>query len=240
MSLTGCVGGILIFFMMRLIARALQLGPFGLTFAFQNSGCVLPILLLVFLFGRSYGFSLTTYALIGLSCVIIGMFFLSRSNELTSNVSIKKWLGMALIIFFIQGFVLFLFQWRCLLFVYPANSHPLIPWNCGVEQDIWFMGGLYLMPALLQAFQFGWSERRWFSRREAALGISGGVLNGGSTFCLINATKFASGTESTILFPLFSVGVIVLCSVWGWKINHEKINWIGLLLCIAGVIVGAF
>jgi drug/metabolite transporter (DMT)-like permease len=101
------------------------------------------------------------------------------------------------------------------------------------------MPGFFIVPALVQSVLFFTSERRWFSSRELALGAIAGVLNGGSTFCLLMAARDSDPSMRAILFPLFAVTVIFLCNLWGKRFYKESINWKGMTLCLAGVFIGS-
>ena len=244
----GMVAGILNLLMMCLVARALKIGPSGLTFAFQNSGSMFPSLLLYILFGRAFGFNFDIPLWIGFLCVGTGLFLSvwkpkGNAKEVLTESKLPSrtllWVVLALAIFAIQGIILSIFQWRSLLLEYPAKCHFLLPWTCSAQEDLWFAPAFFLLPALLQSLFFGFSERRWLSQREFILGTIGGLLNGGSTFCLLLATRYAGSGFRPILFPLFAVGVIFLCNLWGKKFYQEPIEWKGLLLCMSGIFIGS-
>lgn len=242
MGSVGAITGLLNFLMMVLTARCLQIGTSGLTFAFQNSASVFPSLLLYSIFGATYGFTMTFPAFLGFGLIVLGLFLSSRiqKNSSSSNQSFfVQWIILLISIFLIQGMILTLFQWRCLLLTDPLEPHPLIPWKCSLENEAWFMPGFFFIPAILQTLIFTISEKRWVSLREFFLGFTGGILNGGATFFLLLATEQASTNEKMILFPLFAVSVIFLCNLWGMKFYQERVYWPGMALCLAGVLIGA-
>lgn len=240
----GTAAGLLNFAMMLLIARALMLGPSGLTFAFQNSGSILPALFMFFLFGSAFGFTMSLPLIFGFICILVGLFLSARVQKepqpSARKTSIAKWLSLAILVCLIQGIIMTLFQWRSLLLTAVENDHLLIPRTCSIEEDKWFMPGFFFFPAIIQTVLFGLYERRFFTKKEAFLGMTGGVLNGLATFFLLLAAKSAQGFEKAILFPLFAVSVIFLCSLWGKKFYQEKVFWPGLALCGIGVFAGAF
>lgn len=244
MSSIGMFAGSLNLVMMLLVALALQVGPSGLTFAFQNSACIFPTLFLFIIFGSTHGFELTIPSLIGFGLLLSGLFLSARkSSQNNTNAhqanSFNKWIMVAIAIFLIQGVILSIFQWRTLLMCPHASPHLLIPWTCSANEDTWFMPGFFLIPALFQTISFGLSERRWFSNRELLLGTTSGLFNGAGTFCLLGATKFAGPEVRMILFPLFAVTVILLCNLWSKYFYKEPIEWKGMTLCLAGVFIAA-
>ncbi len=236
----GIAAGLLNLLMMLLIARAVQIGPSGLTFAFQNSASMFPALFLFFVFGKSFGFTMHANLIVGFCLLTIGLFLLVRKEKISiKSFPFKNWLVLAIGILLIQGIILSIFQWRTLLLECPAQNHLLIPWNCSIAEDRWFMPGFFLIPAVMLLVSFFFRERRWFSSRELLLGIIAGIFNGGATFCLLLATRVANPNFRPILFPLFACAVIFLCSLWGKKYYREPIEWGGMAICLVGVLIGS-
>ena len=67
-----------------------------------------------------------------------------------------------------------------------------------------------------------------------------GFLNFGTTYYLIMAMGVF---QSTVLFPVQNVGIVVLSALAGFIIFKEKlsvINWIGILLSIIAILLIAF
>lgn len=232
-SIAGALGGV----MMLFTAGALLTGPAGLTFAFQNAGAVLPSFLLFFLFGPPFDFILTPYHLIGIGAVLVGLYLGTRTQnaEVSTRFDFKKWIFYALAIFLLQGFILSIFQWRCLLFN-PLNIvHPLVPWTCPANEDVWFVPGFFIVSFLFLLVLFTCKEKRWITRKEFFYGMIGGLFNGTTTFLLLLGTKQAIGMQKAVLFPFFAVSVILFCNIWGRAIYKEKVNWFAIALCIFGV-----
>lgn len=230
----GGIAGALNVLMMILTARALLTGPPGLTFAFQNAGAIFPSFFLFFLFGPTFDFYLSSYHLIGVLALLIGLYLGARTKN-NAFAPFKKWILYASSTFFIQGIILSIFQWRCLLFSIPSKEHPFIPWSCLPEEDVWFIPGFFIVATLLMSLLFIFKERRFFRATEFFYGMLGGVFNGATTFLLLLATNYAVAAQKAILFPFFAVGVIFFCSVWGKALYQEKVNWFAIALCIFGV-----
>ncbi len=244
MTTAGSVTGILNYIMIVLVAKAVLIGPSGLTFAFQNSGSILPAFALFVLFGASFGFVISVPLLIGFCSILCGLFLSSRKQKDVSDHQPKKsnffqWFSLAIIIFFVQGVILTLFQWKELLYLCEPKAHVLLPWRCINDDQQWFLPGFFFIPSLIQTWVFVVGEKRWFSLKEGIFGTAAGVLNGGAAFFLLFGLEHASGGEKLILFPLFSIMVIFFCDLWGRMIYKEKIHWVGTALCAAGVLIGA-
>ena len=238
MVLAGASAGFLNFLMMGLIARCLQIGPAGLTFAFQSSASVLPSLLLFAFFGAPFGFTLTISVLIGLALIVVGLFVSAGTTEATPASAVasrRRWFFLVMIVFGIQGAILSIFQWKCLLFLQPLNPHPLLPCTCCPKAEVWFLPSFFFVPVVLQMGSFILTERRMISWREGFLGSLAGLLNGGSTYILLMSIRVATPFEKLVVCPLFSISLILLCNFWAKALYREPINWIGTILCLVGV-----
>ena len=75
----GCFTGFLMFLMMILLLKALEIGPAALTFGFQNASAVFPVILLFFIFGPSFNFVITPTLVVGLFLVVGGLFWSAKS-----------------------------------------------------------------------------------------------------------------------------------------------------------------
>lgn len=234
--LVGFSVGLLISLLMFIIGKALQHGPSGLTFSFQNSGAILPPLLLATIFNKPFGFSISFGNLLGMIFVISGLFCATIGQ---SKVSVRKtWVAYALLTFIAQGLILSIFQWRCLLIQEGLPTHVLIPFSCPSSADLWFMPALFFSSWLCQVLCFSCSERRLPYISEITYGSLGGIFNGLSTFFLLKATNVASIEEKAMLFPLFTVIVVLLCNLYGRLFYNETISWKANALAILGIIIG--
>ncbi len=156
------------------------------------------------IFSKPFGFDLTFTHLLGMGLVILGLFLAALgSSKVKPN---RTWLGYALLALLLQGIILSLFQWRCLLIQIGLPSHPFIPFSCPPEADLWFMPSLFLFAAIYQVLYFFCSEKRLPTKIETIGGSIGGIMNGLSTFFLLKATASASLNEKMMLFPPFHRG----------------------------------
>lgn len=262
MFLLGSITGVLLSISMILLPKALKYGPPGLTFAFQNASSIVPAFLLFIIFGAAFDFPMTSAMILGILCVLLGLLwascpgifthlyrkaarFIKRTETPSSPIapleigSIKKWSFYAFSTFFLQGIILSIFHWRTLLIDKPSESHPFIFQQFSLQEGLWFTPGLFATATFLNAKFFAIRDKRWFNLSELLHGAAGGFLNGVTTFLLLWASKIASLREMGIIFPLFAVSVIGFCSIWGQRIYKEKVNWLAIILCVLGVILGA-
>lgn len=229
MGSLGAAVGLLNVFLMRLTSKALTLGPSGLTFAFQNASAIFPGLLLFLIFGPSFGFSCTFLHLIGMTLALCGL-FLGQKGAVAMN-----WLKIALACFSIQVIALTLIQGRCILF--DCKNLPFL--SAGETDDVWFMpcqfGAAFCLQALLLFLEGG-----GFHQKMIGYGSLGGIANGAATALLLLATKKALPLEKALLFPSFSVAVLLLCNLWANRLYQEKFNWKTNLFCASGIFLGLF
>ncbi len=96
---------------------------------------------------------------------------------------------------------------------------------------------MFLTSGLIQLWMFIAGEKRKPKGKEALYGILGGVLNGTGTFFLIVATSASTALENGIIFPMYSVAIIVLSNVWGQKLYQERVNWKACQVSALGLII---
>lgn len=41
-----------------------------------------------------------------------------------------------------------------------------------------------------------------------------------------------------MIFPIFSVTIILFCNLWGQWLYKEKVNWFANACCIGGILIG--
>jgi len=73
MALFGLMGGILLACVMGFLGKALETGPPGLSVALLSCSSVMPILMMVLLFGARFGFYYTLWNALGSILVIVGI-----------------------------------------------------------------------------------------------------------------------------------------------------------------------
>ena len=223
MPLLGAVGGLLFGVMMVCLGKSLECGPPGLTFAALNSSAVMPMLMMVLFFGAPFGYIYSPSNAIGSLLVVIGLFWAARSAR--SSEKKLTWAAYIISAFVLNSFYLMFMQWRALLL--RSNAHD--------ANSQWFMPAIFFTAALIQLF----TQKRGPNRHEVFYGILGGVVKGFGMFFLIWATEVSTPLEHAMLFPIFSVTVIVACNLWGQWLYKEKVNWLANGLCVCGLLIGA-
>ncbi len=233
----GALAGALNIFLMNLTSKALEKGPSGIVFAFQNAGSIFPNPILYLIFGSSFGFLVTPLQIVGLTFVLIGLYMGSKGEPLHGRFS-SGWFKYAVGCFLIQVVILCLFQWRVLLYSSHPYSHLLVPYTFGLMDDVWFMPGLFGTALIIQVFFFI-LEKRKMQKEEILLGSLSGVANGFSTCFLLLATKWASPLQKGLIFPFFTVGIIALSSLISYRYYKEHVDFKAIIICSLGVIVAS-
>lgn len=236
MAAFGLAGGLLLAAVMSFLGKALESGPPGLSVAILNCSSVMPILMLVILFGSQYGFSYTLWNAIGSVLVILGICWAGWDGGQVE--SRKKWLTFVSLAFFAHVAYLVFLNWRALFLNYPDQIGLGLTFEAESVNSQWFMPMVFLSAALIQTVIFFTQEKRMPNKVEALYGLFGSVANGLGAFLLIKGTEIATPLEHAMLFPIFSVTIIIGCNVWGRLLYAEAVNWKANALCIGGILLG--
>lgn len=240
-ALLGGVAGVFFGLLFLALGKALERGPSSLMFACVNSACVMPALLMFFIFGNKYGFNYTLWHALGAFFVIVGLFW---SGLQASKKNVKgKWLPFALGSFVLQVLFLSSLQFRSMHLSETMPTSPLFL-SVSIEEakTEWFLPMLFLGATLVQIISFLFN-RKLFSKIDKGqliFGALGGITNGFSLFTLTLATEYATSKESLFLFPTSAVTIIIVCSAWGQILYKEKVNWYANSLCALGVLVSVY
>lgn len=236
MSLFGIAGGLILALMMASLGRALETGPPGLTFAALNSSTVMPSIVMVLVFGAAFGYHYTLWNGLGSLLVVIGLFWAGWNTSKSQNKI--AWLYFVTAAFFLHVLFLVFLSWKALFINFPGENGLLLSFDMDEAKNQWFMPMIFLAAFLVQAAIYFVNERRWLKRGEVAYGILGGIANGVGTFFMIRATEVATSFEHAMIYPIFSVSIIVLCNLWGQRLYKEKVNWAATAVCLLGILIG--
>lgn len=254
----GGIIGILNVVLMHFTAKALKVGPSGLTFAFQNAGAVFPGVILFLLFGSEFDFACSYYQMVGMSLVILGLFLGARSE--TKSYSKKAsliWLKYAVAIFLARIFSLTCMQGRCVMYKHDKLADLLKPFSLTIEDDGWFLPVQFGVSLVIQTCIFFVNSvklHRKYSQEgdlngsilkfektlksEAYYGLTGGLANFGCAWMLLLATKYALPFERVILFPIFAVSTILFSTIWSNRLYGERLNLLANGVCFCGIFLG--
>ena len=231
----GLLVGISLAGVMTFLGKSLENGPPGLSVAMVNCSSVMPILLLVVLFGARFGFAYTLWNGIGSILVILGICWAGWGGAIGDK---KKWLTFIFLAFFSHVAYLVCLNWRALFINFPQTEGLGFSFTAEVASTQWFMPMVFLSAAVIQTLFFFTQERRFPNRSESFYGMLGSIANGIGAFLMIKSTEMATPIEYAMLFPMFSVTTIIGCNLWGKWLYQEAVNWKANALCIGGILIG--
>lgn len=232
----GLAGGIILAIMMVCLGKSLETGPPGLTFAALNSSTVMPMVLMVFLFGAPFGYVYTLFNGLGSIMVILGLFWAGWAARSTERK--MRWVALVVGAFVMHTLFLIIMQWRALFINFPGENGLFLNFDVADARSQWFMPAVFFAAALVQILVYVCTQKRLPNRYETFYGILGGITNGVGTFFMIWSTEVSSPLEHAMIFPIFSVAVILSCNLWGQWLYKEKVNWLANGLCVLGILVG--
>lgn len=242
MIFLGVLGGLLLGLLQWSIGRSVKNGPSGLSFTCVSAGCVVPPLLMALLFGEAYGHTYTLWNAGGALLVLVGLGWMgyeSVKGEITESFKPRIWIICVISAFSFNALFMAFFQWRALMLKDGLPESVLLPFHCDPIKGDCFAIAMYATAAALQLFVPGKSSSvPMFALKRWQYGFGGGLINGISGLCLVWATESAiSHTEKSLVIPMFSVLLIILCNVWGRVLYKENVNWYANGLCGIGVLV---
>ena len=235
MASFGIAGGIVLALMMASLGRSLELGPPGLTFAALNSSTVMPSVLMVLLFGASFGYHYTLWNGIGSFLVVAGLFWAGMRTSRSEQKS--AWVMFVTAAFFLHVLFLVFLSWRALFINFPGQTGLFLSFDMDDARCQWFMPMVFCAAFLIQTAIYLFAEKRVPKKGEVLYGLIGGVANGVGTFFMIRATEVSTSFEHATIYPLFAVTIIILCNIWGRWLYKEKVNWKANALCVLGILV---
>lgn len=232
----GLIGGVVFGILMWGLGKTLEKGPPGLSFAILNTSTVVPAIFLALFFGTAFGHSYTLYNGLGSALVVVGLLWAGWTSR--ENPNKAAWIFYASIILVAHTLFLVFLQWWAMILKTGLPSSILIPFHMEAKDLQWFMPAVVFVGALMQWVIYIVKRHRFPKGAEIYYGILGGVTNGACTFFLILAPQVATPLENAMIFPIFSVSIILICNTWAQVIYKEAVNWWANGLCVGGLIVG--
>lgn len=236
MALFAIIGGILLACVMGFLGKAFEHGPPGLSVAMLNCSSVMPILMLVIFFGSQFGFYYTLWNAIGSVLVILGICWAGWDGGQFANRS--RWLLFIALSFFSHVAYLVFLNWRSLFINFGAEPGLGLHFSSETANTQWFLPIIFFVASFIQAYLFFTQEKRVPNRSEVTYGLFGSVSNGLGAFLMVKATEVATSLEHAMLFPIFSVTIILGCNLWGRWFYKENVNWKANAVCIGGILLG--
>ncbi len=241
MLLVGAMSGILLGLLQYTLGRSLQYGPPALSFIVVSGACIVPPVIMFFVFGQKFGHGYSLFNLIGSSLVLLGLIWMAKSQGTQNMACRKSWLVWAIGAFSCGVLYQLSFQWRALALKEGLPHSVLLPFHCAAEDGECFLISMFLAAAFCQKLLPGSRSKPLGLKKPLVVcGVVGGVLSAISGFILMRATEVAhTAIEKAIIYPLFTVLLILLCNVWAKIVYSEKINWPANGISMAGIAVAS-
>ena len=172
-----------------------------------------------------YGDSVTSLKIIGLVLALVGV-VLTSSEKGKLNFD-RKYIWLVIIIFLGQGISDILFNYAQMTLVLPIEAP------------------LYISFIFLSAFAFGVviigiqiiQKTTVLKFKNLIWGIALGIPNYLTVLYFFRALEHGL-LESSEVYPILNMGVIVLASLSGYLIFKERLawaNWIGIVICLVAI-----
>lgn len=216
------IGAIFVFTFL-LFALSSQKAGVTITAVFSKMSLIIPVILGIFLYNEQLNM-LKILGIIATFLAFLLVFYKKEKSAIHWGVII-----FPILIFFGNGIIDTLLKYIEYHFIKGDTNYFL---------TIIFITAL-LFGILISSIRY-FKNGKGFSKSSLIGGLILGLLNYATTYCMILAmSKF----ESNVLFPIQNVGIVMLSTLFGlllFKERLSKINWIGIILAIAAILLIAF
>lgn len=244
----GALTGLCLAFFMKCLGHAMARGPVSLTVAFINASTLLPALVFFLLFGASWGFEYHLTTFIGSLLVLLALYQATqrefkKNTPTTSNTpAISKQLSMAWLVatfgcFFFHTLMLILIQLRAMSLLTELPEHFLLL-KSSTQGSEAFLPIMLMSAWLVRLVDTKKEHFQLPIKQEWFFGGLGGFANGASIHLMAIATMVATGLQGAMMFPLYSVSIIITCNLWSALLYKESVYWPASVLAILGIITG--
>lgn len=220
--------GVLFISMFYVIAYASQkIGPSVASVANKMS-VVIPVFFAIILYKDSVSF----LKLAGLIVALLGVYYATRRSS--EQLEINKWIALLLI--------LFLFIGNGLLDTYLN----FVEKNFLNEVDTYsfaavIFGSAFIIGIIILFYQIIFLKSKVYLK-SIIYGVILGIVNYGSIYFLLKSLQLPN-VESSVVFPLNNIGIVVSTSIFSFLIFKEKLsfkNVIGISLSVFAIILISF
>lgn len=218
------------------LGKSFEAGPAGLSVAIINTSSVVPGLMMALVFGSLFGHPYTVWNGLGSLIVVIGFFVLGRSKIQAPNL--QRWIMLVSVAFLLHVLYMVQLQWWDMVLDPSLPRSFLLPISADITKCSWFAPFMFLGAALLHWGIYGFnSQSQPLLRCEKLYGALGGLTNGTCMYFLILATQYSADWENPVIFPIFSVTIILISNLWARILYKENVNWLAIGICTLGIYV---
>ena len=223
----GAIGlGFLFISVFNLMALTAQKNGLSVASVASKMSVIIPIIFGVYIYNESAGFQ----KIIGIVLALVAVYLSSVKSKTTINF--KKNLALPLLVFIGSGIIDTSIKYIETKYV-PENGIPIF--SATIFSFAFTIGIIMVVIKVVRGkFQF--------DPKSIIGGIGLGIVNYYSIFFLLKALN-TEGNESSTLFTINNVGIVMLSTLVGLLVFKEHIsrkNWIGIGLAIVSIILVTF
>lgn len=219
--------GSLFIIVFNLYATGTQKVGIAITTVANKMSLVIPVAIALVMYPNA---NITIWTIIAFILAILGIYLSSTKNgKLTFN---KQYVWLILLVFVGQGIADSVFN-------YAQKT------SIGTGESPAFFSVLFMMAALCGIVILigrSFKEKFRFSYKNVIGGIVLGIPNYGSLIYFFKALD-SSGLHPSVVFPIVSMGVVVLSAIIGIVIYKESLsrsNWIGIVSSVLAIALITF
>jgi drug/metabolite transporter (DMT)-like permease len=205
----------------NMVATGAQKIGMAITTVANKMSVILPVIASFFL----YGDKITLLKIGGIILALIGV-YLSTMNGKKLNFD-RSYLWLLALVFFGQGVADILFNYAQEIYVEPTEAEIFIAM---LFFAAFVTGSLILITKVIQ-------KKEKLRAKNLLWGIALGIPNYLTVFYFFKALE-SDFMESSQVYPILNMGVIVMSAITGFLLFREKLstrNWIGIGLSVVAI-----
>lgn len=230
----AALSGIFVTLIFYSLPRAFESGPANLSVGIFQAACIIPPLLMFSVFGCECDFDYTFFHALGALLVIAGFL---KSALFTKGLKLSlKWAFYTGLAFASQTVALTIYQYQALLTKPALPEHSLLLPVSSIEAATgWFLPVLFSVVILWNFISL--KGKIWQRKKVVRDGALGGLFNTGATAFFMLALALATPKLTTLIVPINAVFTIIFCGIWSQWLYKERVDWIGMSIALAGILI---
>lgn len=219
--------GFLFIMVFTLIAKTAQKFGLGTASISDKLSFVIPVIVAFML----YGDSVTAIKIIGILLAVLSIYFSTKKSDKKQQSNNAFWYYPVLV-FVGSGLIGSLLNHVQKTI---TDVHPEINYNTFLI----FLFGVAFCFGLLYAIYLSFQGKFQVKGKNIIAGIALGIPNYFSMYTLLHAFE-TSGLESSLVFPIMNIGIVVLSALVGiiaFKEASSRTNQLGLALAVISIVL---
>lgn len=184
---------------------------------------IIPVIFGIYVYNEGYGIQ----KIVGVLLALIAVYLTSIKSK--SSINTNKGLLLPAILFLGSGIIDTSIKFLETTYV-GENGIPIF------SATIFFFAGIIGIVILIQK---SLKKSYKFDIKSIYGGVALGIVNYASIYYLLKALQY-EGTESSTIFTINNVAIVMLSTLIGLMLFHEKLyikNWIGIITAIVSIVL---